>query len=144
MSDKLLLYVPFAIQVQMEVDGGGLDVVMAQVVFNVRYGMAGVEHIHSACMTEAVNRIDCLEPFRGKGPREIFFADPIDAMPSQFLPPLVNEEPIFIRRSRFYAVFVDIAIKKLRRFGLKLYEPEAVSFSQDGQCILPWIEVLKI
>ena len=58
MSDKLFLYVPLAIQVQMEVDGRGLDVVMPQMVFNICDGMAGIEHIHSPRVAETVNRID--------------------------------------------------------------------------------------
>ena len=110
MSDKLLLYVALAIQVQMKVDGRGLDVVMPQVILNIRDGIAGIKHIHSAGMTETVNRINRLETFWGKGHGKIFFADSIDPMSSQFSTPLVDEDPVFILRSRVYAVFIDIAI----------------------------------
>ena len=100
MSDKLFLDVPFAIQVQMEIDGSGLYVVMAQVILNIRDGMAGIEHIHSAGMTETVNRINQLETFGGKGHGKIFFTDSIDSMPGQFPTPLVDKDPIFILQFR--------------------------------------------
>ena len=144
MSDKLLLNVAFAIQVQMEVYGSGLDVVMPQVVFNIRDGMAGIEHVHSAGMTETVNRINCLETFGGKGHGKIFFTYSIDPMPSQLSPSLVDEDPVFIRGGRVYAIFIDIAIKKLNRFGFKLYEPEPIPFSQYGKIFLLRIEVIEI
>ena len=144
MSDKLLLNVPLAIQVQMEIDCSGLYVVMAQVIFNIRDGMAGIKHIHSACMPETVNGINCLETFGGKGHGKIFFADSINPMSSQLTTPLVDEDPVFILRSRVYAVFVDIAIKELSRFGFKLYEPEPIPFAQDGKRVLHWIEVVKV
>ena len=63
MSDKLFLDMSFAIQVQVEVDGCGLDIVMAQVVLYVRDGIAGIEQVHGPRVTEAVNRIYRFEPF---------------------------------------------------------------------------------
>ena len=40
MPDKLLLNMPPSIQIQMQIDRGGLEVVMTQMVFDVRDGMA--------------------------------------------------------------------------------------------------------
>ena len=34
-SDKLFLYVPFSIEIQVQIDGSGLDVVMSQVIFDM-------------------------------------------------------------------------------------------------------------
>ena len=113
-------------------------------ILNIRDGMAGIEHIHCAGMPETVNRIDQLETFGGKGHGKIFFTDSIDSMPSQFPTPLVDKDPIFILQFRVYAVFVDIAIKKLNRFGLKLYEPEPIPFSQDGKSLFQRIEIIEV
>ena len=124
---------PFAIQIQMQEDGCGLDVVMTKMVLNIRDGITGIKHVYRPGMPETVNRVYGLQPFGGKGFGKIFFTDPIDPMPSQLTAPLVNEEPILIRGSWFYAVFIDISIQKLNRFRLKLYEPEPIPFSQDGQ-----------
>jgi len=46
--DEVPLNVPSAVEIQMQISGGGLDVVMSQVVLDVRYGIAAVEHIHSS------------------------------------------------------------------------------------------------
>ena len=45
MFDKLFLYLSAAVQIQMKVDGCGLDVVMAQVVSDVCEAMAAQEHV---------------------------------------------------------------------------------------------------
>ena len=100
MSDKLLLNVALTIQIEMEVDARGLYVVMAQVVFNIRDGMAGIEHIHSPGVTETVSRINCLETFGGKGHGKIFFTYPINPMAGQLPTPLIDKDPFIILRSR--------------------------------------------
>ena len=46
MPDEPPLDVPFSIEIQLQINDSGLYVVMSQVVFNVRYGMAAVEHIN--------------------------------------------------------------------------------------------------
>ena len=63
MSEKLLLDVPLAIQVQMEVNGRGLDIVMAKMILDIRDGIAGIEHINSPGVAETMNRINVLELF---------------------------------------------------------------------------------
>ena len=113
-------------------------------ILDIRDGMAGIEHIHCPRVTETVNRINRLETFWGKGHGKIFFTYSIDPMPSQFSPSLVDEDPVFILRFRANAIFVDIAIKKLNRFGFKFYEPKPTPFSQDGKRVLHWIEVVEI
>ena len=40
MFDELVLYVPAAVEIQMEVDGCGLDVVMSQAVSDICQGVA--------------------------------------------------------------------------------------------------------
>ena len=91
MPDKLFLDVAFSIQVQMEVDGRGLDVVMAQMILDIRDGVPGIKHINSPGVAETVNRINCPKPFGRKGHGKIFFTDSIDPMPGQLCPPLVDK-----------------------------------------------------
>jgi hypothetical protein len=45
-SDEAPLNVPSAVEIQMQIYGGGLDVVMSQVVLDVCDGIAAIEHIH--------------------------------------------------------------------------------------------------
>ena len=52
MLDKLLLDVPPSIQIQMQIDRGGLEVVMTQMVFDIRNGMTVVEHINCSRVAE--------------------------------------------------------------------------------------------
>ena len=53
--NELLLHFPASSEIEMEVDGCGLDVVMAEVVFDIRKRLAAQEHIDSPGVTEAVN-----------------------------------------------------------------------------------------
>jgi len=48
-------------------------------------------------MTKAVDRIDVFKAFGRKGLFEILFADPVDAMTGERLPPLVDKEEVLIR-----------------------------------------------
>ena len=52
MPAELSLNAPPSIQIQMKIDCGGLDVVMTQMVFDVRDGMTVVEHINCSRVTE--------------------------------------------------------------------------------------------
>ena len=83
-------------------------------------------------MTETVNGIDILEAFGRKGLFEILFADAIDAMASEFLPPLIDKEPVLLWGLWGDTIFSDIELKQMTGLGLKLYEPEAIPLSQDG------------
>ena len=60
MSDKPPLDVAPSIQIQMQINCGGLDVVMTQVVLNVRDGMAAIEHVQSPAVTKTMDGIDIL------------------------------------------------------------------------------------
>ena len=121
-----------SVEVQMQIDGGGLDIVMAQMVFDVRDGMATIEHINCSRVTEASNGIDIFEAFGGKGLFEVFPADAVDAMAGEFLSPLIEKEPVSVHRFWCYAVFPDIGLKKMAGLGLELYKPEPIPFSQDS------------
>ena len=66
--DKPPLDMAPSIYVQMQINCSGLDAVMAQVVLDVRDGMAAIEHVHSPAVTETVNGIDIVEALWGKGP----------------------------------------------------------------------------
>ena len=57
-SDKSILDVAPSVEIQMQINHGGLDVFMPQVVLNVRYGMAAVKHVYCTAVTKAVDRID--------------------------------------------------------------------------------------
>ena len=91
MSGKPLLDMTPFVQVQMKINGGGLDVVMAQVVLNVRNVMAAIEHIHCPAVTKAVHRIDMLEPLGRKGLLEILFADTVNTMSGELFSPLIDK-----------------------------------------------------
>jgi hypothetical protein len=94
--DKPLLDVPPVVEIQMQINHGGLYVIMTQVVLDVGYGMASIEHVHSPAMTETVYGIDVFKPLGRKGLLEILFADAVDAMASEFFSPLIEKEPVLI------------------------------------------------
>ena len=41
-----------SVEVQMQINLGGLDTVMAQMVLNIRDGMAAVEHVNCSAVTK--------------------------------------------------------------------------------------------
>ncbi len=86
-----------SVEVQMQINLGGLDTVMAQVVLNIRDGMAAVEHVYCTTVTKAMDRIDVFETFGRKCLFEILFADPVDAMTGERFPSLVDKEDVLIR-----------------------------------------------
>ena len=47
-------------------------------------------------MTKAMDRVDVIQAFGRKGLFEILFADPVDAMTGERLPPLVDKEDVLI------------------------------------------------
>ena len=78
-----------SIYVQMQINCSGLDAVMAQVVLDVRDGMAAIEHVHSPAVTETVNGIDIVEALWGKGLFEILPANAVNAMSGELFSPLI-------------------------------------------------------
>lgn len=92
MFDELVLYLPAAVEIQMEVDGCGLDVVMSQAVSDICQGVAAQQHIHRTGVTKAMDRVDMLESFGRERPGEVFLTDPIDAVSGEWFSPLVDKK----------------------------------------------------
>ena len=68
MFEKLFLYLPAAVEIQMKVDGCRLDVVMAQVISDISERAAAQEHVDRAGMAEAVDGINGFEAFWRQSP----------------------------------------------------------------------------
>ena len=134
---------PPSVEIQMQIYLGGLNRVMAQMVFDIRDGMPAIEHIYRPAVAEAVDGIDTLQAFGWKGFFEVFFADAVDPVASDFLSPLVDKDPVLIWRPWRDAVFVDIELEKMTGFGLERYEPEPISLPQDRQCHFFGVEVVQ-
>ena len=60
MSGKSSLDMAPFVQVQMKINGSGLDVVMTQVVLDVRDGMAAIEHVQSPAVAKTMDGMDIL------------------------------------------------------------------------------------
>lgn len=142
--DEASLYMPSAVDVQMEVNHGGLDVIMSQTIFYLGDVSAPVEQINGPRVTERMNRVDVDETLMGEGFGEILSAGTVYAVPGKFLSPLTDEDPVAEWGLRIAAVLFDIDLKKLCGFVLKIDKPEPISFSEDGQGFLSGIEVIKI
>ena len=91
-----------------------------------------------------MHRADVFETLWGKGFFEVLFTDTVKTMSGELLPPLTDEKPVLVEGFRGDSVFFDINTQETGRLFLKLYEPEAVTFSQDGKGFLPGIEVVQI
>jgi len=92
MPDKSILDMAPSVEVQMQVNLSRLDTVMAQMVLNIRDGMAAVKHVYCTAVTKTMDRVDVIQAFGRKGFFEILFADPVDAMTGERLPSLVDKE----------------------------------------------------
>ena len=142
--DKTLLDMAPAVEIQMQINFGGLQIVMSQMVLDVRYGTSAVKHINGLAVAKRMNRIDVLQPFGRKGLFEILFADAVDAMAGKLLPPLVDKEPFLVWGLRGDAVFSDIELEELTGLGFNLYDPEPVSLSQDRKGLFFGVEVVQV
>ncbi len=96
MPDESFLDVALSVEIQIQVNGGGLDVVMAQAILDICYGLTLIEEIYCPGMTKTMDRIDVFEAFRGEGLFEILPADAVDSMASEFSSPLIDKEPVLI------------------------------------------------
>ena len=128
----------------MQINFGGLDVVMSQMVLYVGDGMATVVHVNGPAVAKAMDGIDVVKPLWRKGLFEILFADTVDAMTGEFLSPLIDKEPVLIWGLRRDTIFSDIELEEMRGLRLKLYKPEPVSFSQDSQGPFLRVKVVQI
>lgn len=117
---------------------------MAQMVLDVGYGMAIVEHVYCPAVTETVYGINILKPLGRKGFFEILPADAVNAMTSEFLPPLIDKEPVLILGLWGDTISSDIELKQMTWLGLKLYKPEPISLSQDSQSRFLRVKVVQI
>jgi hypothetical protein len=143
MSDQLFLDMTTAIKIQMQIDACGLDVVVPQAILDLCDVFAPIEQIHGTGVAKAVSRMDGLEPFRRQCLDEILFADAIDAVAGEFLPPLIDKEAFPTEGLWADAIFADIELEEVRCLALKLYESETVSFTQDSQGFLFGVEVIE-
>ena len=92
----------------MEVYGCGLDVVMAEVVFDICKRLAALEHVDSPGVTEAVIGMYCFEPLWLLGITEMLAADAVDAASGEMFLALVDEDVVFGGVLRVRAVLFDV------------------------------------
>ena len=91
-----------------------------------------------------MNRLDIFKTFRRQCLDQVLFADPIDTVPCELLTPLTDKDAVLIEGFWGCSVFADIQLKESAGFLFKLNDPEPISFSQDGQCVLPGVKVIQI
>ena len=60
MPDKFPLYMTLLVDIQMKINGGGLKILVAKMVFDIGDGVATAKHIHCPGMSEAVHGINIL------------------------------------------------------------------------------------
>ena len=94
--DDTFLDVSFVSQIHMQIGHGGLEVVMAQAIFDIGCGETSGKHVDRTGVPQAVDGINRSETFGRQGDGEVFFAEPIDAVASEFLPALVDKEALLI------------------------------------------------
>jgi hypothetical protein len=117
---------------------------MAQAVLDICYGLTLIEEIYCPGMPETMDRIDVFKPLGRKGLFEILPADAVDAMTGEFFSPLIDKEPVLIWGLWRDTIFSDIELKEMRGLWFKLYKPELISLSQDGQSHFLRVKVVQI
>jgi len=142
--DKAALDVASPIEIELEVGHGGLEIVMAQAVFNVRDGLTPMEKIHGPRVSKGVNRVDVLKALWRQRLGEMLLADTINAVAGEFLSTLTDKEPVLIKGLWGHSILLDVETEKLRGPLLEVYEPKPISLSQDGEGILLRVEVVEI
>ena len=128
----------------MQVGHGGLEVIMAQAVFDITCGLPPGEHMHGTGMAKGVHGIDASKTFRGQGQGEIFPAEAIEAVSGEFLTALIDKEALLVGGFWARPESSDIELKELSGFGLQFDETKAVSFSEDGEGFVLGVEVVQV
>jgi len=93
---------------------------------------------------QAVDGIDGSETFGRQGQGEVFSAKAIDAVSGEFLTALIDKKTLLKGRLWGWPETRDVELKELSGFGLQFDEAEAVSFSEDGESFLLWVEVVQV
>jgi hypothetical protein len=132
------------VEIQMQVGHRGLEVIMAQAVFDISGGVTPGEHVDRTGVTKAVHRIDDLEALWWQGHREVFSTQSIDPVAGEFLTTLIDEEAVLIEGLWRWSESRDIELKELSGFGLQFDEAKAVAFAQDSQSFLLVVEVIQV
>jgi len=91
-----------------------------------------------------MDRLDIFEAFGGQCLDQVLFADPVDTVACELLTPLTDKDAVFVEGFWGCSVFADIQLKESAGFLFKLNDPESVSFSQDGQCVLSGVKVIQV
>ena len=128
----------------MQVGHGGLEVVMAQSVFDIGCGEASGKHIDRAGVAKAVHGINRSETFGRQGCGEVFSTEAIDSVAGKFLTALIDKEALLKGRLWEWPESRDVELEELSGFGLQLDEAEAVAFAEDGEGFLLWVEVVQV
>ena len=142
--DKTALDVASSVEIELEIGHGGLDVVMAQAVFDVRDGLSPMEKIHGPAVAERVDRVDVLKALLGQGPGQMLLTDPVDTVAGKFLPSLIDKKAVLIKGFWGDAIFFDVETEELRGPFLDIDQAESVPLSQDGQGVLLGVEVVDM
>ena len=95
-------------------------------------------------MAKGMNRLDIFEAFWGQCLEQVLFADPIDAVPCELFTPLTDKDAVLIEGFWRCSVFADIQLEESAGFLFKLNDPEPVTFSEDGQCVLLGVKVIQV
>lgn len=99
---------PPAIQIQVKIDRCGLDVVMAQMILDVRNGIPIVEHVNGLTVTKTMDGINVLQPFFRKSLAKIFPANTVDTMAGEKLTLLIDKQPVLKHGSWGDSVLLNV------------------------------------
>jgi hypothetical protein len=142
--DDTVLDVSFVSQIHMQVGHRGLEVIMAQAVFDIGCREASGKHVDRTGVAEAVHRVDAFESLRREGHGQVFSTKAINPEAGEFLTALIDKETLLIGRLWGWPKPRDIELKELSGFGLQLDETEAVALAQDGEGFLLGVEVVQV
>jgi hypothetical protein len=142
--DEAFLYLSSGGQIHVQIGHRGLEVVMAQSVFDIGCRETSGKHVDCTGVAKAVHGIDRSKALRRQSHGEVFSAEPIDAVAGEFLPALIDEEALLIGRLWGWPESRDVELKELSGFGLQFNEAEAVAFAEDGEGFLLGVEVVQI
>ena len=128
----------------MEIDRGGLKVVMPQMILDVRNRMTIMEHIDCSAVAKTVNGINLSQALFRECLLKVFPANTIDSMTGERLALLIDKEPVPKQGFWGRSVFSNIQLKEIAGFGFKLYETEPIAFAQDAERLLAGIKIIEI
>ncbi len=130
-------------KIKSEINHCRVDVLVAEMVFDVGYGRTAHQHVNRAGMAKAVCGVQCFHAMIRKHLFQPVLANSVNAAPSESLSALIDKQPVFKCRHGFWPVFLYISRNQVGGPRPDLNDSEPAAFSENSDAHFDRIKVVN-